>query len=191
MKKNDQGFGLVELLVALSIFSIGFLALLQLQLRSIRLSQDNLHQAIAHIHALDMAHRIRANQGEAMLGVASGYHLSQGSATPHRTCHGLNPEGLEDNVFCSGAQLASDDVFSWQALLVGDQGNTWLPPSGALLPHATGVVCVDSSPEDGTPEAPACDGLTVDNVPIYAIKIWWRNRTYDDAESRFVMGITP
>ena len=54
-------------------------------------------------------------------------------------------------------QLAADDLFDWQAQLT------------AALPQGTAAVCIDSTPDDGTAGAPACDGVG----GAYAVKEFW------------------
>jgi type IV pilus assembly protein PilV len=64
-------------------------------------------------------------------------------------------------VTCTPAQLAADDLFDWQAQL------------NAALPQGTGVVCIDSTPDDGNGGRAACDGVGT----AYAVKEFWAKPT--------------
>jgi len=54
----------------------------------------------------------------------------------------------------------------------------------AALPAGEGQVCRDSTPDDGTPAAPACDGLG----SLHAVKVWWDANRDGQAEQRLAMG---
>ena len=53
--------------------------------------------------------------------------------------------------------LASHDLFEWHKLV-----QTSLPAG------SVGMLCRDSTPNDGQPADPKCDG-----VGAYVVKIWW------------------
>src|SRR5690606_23409236 len=54
----------------------------------------------------------------------------------------------------------------------------------AALTAGEGQVCRDSTPDDGTPAAPACDGLG----SLHAVKVWWDANRDGQAEQRLAMG---
>jgi len=52
------------------------------------------------------------------------------------------------------------------------------------LPAGEGQICLDSTPDDGTPVSPACDGLG----SLHAVKVWWDADRDGQAEQRLAMG---
>ncbi len=142
--RRHRGFGMIEVLVTMVILSIGLLGLTGLQLTSLRAAQVAQYRTQVTWLAYDMADRMRAN----VAGVTAGAYD--------------NPDPVEFAVClsidgCTPAQMAQHDAFEWNEAIA------------AALPQGTGVVCLDSTPDDGTPAAPACDG----GGTTYAIKIWW------------------
>ena len=73
---------------------------------------------------------------------------------------------------CTPTQLAAADVGEWESEIA------------AQLPGATGVVCLDSTPDDGTASAPQCDGAG----NIIAVKLWWVDKV---GTPRFVVSVRP
>ena len=57
----QQGIGLIEILIAVLLVSIGFLAAAQMQVHSMRFSQSAYHQSQAYYLATSMIARIRSN----------------------------------------------------------------------------------------------------------------------------------
>jgi len=60
--KHQSGLSLLEILVAVTIFSIGFLALSGMHLIALRTNTTSLQQSIATTQVHAMAERLRANQ---------------------------------------------------------------------------------------------------------------------------------
>lgn len=71
--------------------------------------------------------------------------------------------------------MAANDVAEWKQALA------------AALPEGEGTLCHDSSPADGTPAAPACDGIG----ELSAIKIWWDADRDGTAETLFTLSFHP
>jgi type IV pilus assembly protein PilV len=72
---------------------------------------------------------------------------------------------------CDAAQMAARDFAQWRTGV-------------AVLPGGSGAICLDSSPDDGTAAAPACDGTGTQ----LAIKVFWSER---GVASRFVNVVRP
>ncbi len=173
----SEGFSLVEVLVALVIFSTGLLGLIQLHMNALMLQNDSQVRATASLLVADMADRIRANPAEALLGTSSAYNNPDRSIAETPACLGLSDQGAENDSSCDATAMALFDFYEWQNLIAGSTSSDWHPASAATLPSASGVVCIDSTPEDGTPATPACDGVvSVTDRPVYAIKLWWTER---------------
>ncbi len=176
-KIAHKGFTLLEVLVSLVIFSIGLLGLAGLQIFSLRLTGDSLLRTTAAILANDMIDRMRANPAASNLGVTSPYNNSAKSATGNPNCLGKNSSGSSTNTQCDATQMAAHDFYEWYANISGANATGWHPAISASLPSGGGVVCIDSTANDGTAAAPACDNnVAVAGKPIFAIKIWWVER---------------
>jgi type IV pilus assembly protein PilV len=151
MLKRQYGFTLTEVLVTLVIFGFGMLGVAGLQVSSLGSMDSAQFRSVATMKASELAERIRANPG-------AGY---PGATAADNKCHVAHYASRNvPPADCTPAQLAADDLQDWSEELA------------ARLPQGRGAVCVDSTPEDGTPAAPACDG--VGNV--MAIKVWWTER---------------
>ena len=157
-----SGFTLLEVLVAIIVISIGLLGLAGLQARGMQANHSSMLRTIATYQAYDMADRMRAN----IQGVNSGAYNSL-SGTPS------DPGCVSTG--CTPATMATSDLYSW---------NT---SNAVLLPSGQGVVCLDSTPDDGTQSSPACDGLGT----IYAIKIWWIDDHSGSPPTRLVVSFRP
>lgn len=138
---------MLEILISILVIAFGLLGLAGLQGFSIR----NNHQAYlrnqATLAAYDIADRIRVNRD----GLIKGYYDNKTAAADTSACqYSTAPSG------CSAAELAGYDLLVWGQIV-------------SQLPQGRGVVCLDSTPNDGTPAAPACDSTGIQ----YVAKIWW------------------
>lgn len=159
---RQKGTTLIEVLISLLILAIGLLGMAGLQAVSLRSTQSAYLRTQASLHSNDIVERVRAN----LQGVeAASYDGIEGSLTA--SCNSL--------VGCTAAQLAGNDIAEWKVALAAD------------LPSGLGVVCADSTPQDGTPGTPACDG----GGDLYAVKIWWDEDRDGVAEKRFSLSFQP
>lgn len=145
MKKN-KGFTLIEVLIALVVLSIGLLGVAGLQAKSQQFSRNAYLNTQATVIAHDILERVRANPA----GLKSGSYNNP-AATKQAGCFTL--------AGCNSDQMAENDMFEW----ADDVANK--------LPNGKSVICIDSTQDDGTADAPACDGVG----SIYAVKVWWDN----------------
>ncbi len=153
---------LIEILVSLLILAIGMLGMAGLQTVSLRNTQSAYQRTQAAILSNDIVERVRAN----LQGVESGsYDNAAGAVTA--SCNSISG--------CTPAQMAANDVAEWKQALA------------AALPEGEGTLCNDSTPADGTPAAPACDGVG----DLFAIKIWWDSDRDGTAENLFSMSFQP
>ncbi len=72
--KNQKGFGMIEVLVAFVIVSVGLLGLGTIQLFSIKNINNSQYRTLATLYAYDMAERMRSNK--AALGEYDGIDTS-------------------------------------------------------------------------------------------------------------------
>jgi type IV pilus assembly protein PilV len=156
---GEGGFTLLEVLIAIVIFSIGLLGIAGLQVSGMRFTQDSQLRAIAVAQAEAMADRMRANPRGFKDGL---YNMGAGMPTSYPVdCYAAQ---------CTREQLATFDLVTWN-LPAADPSRT--PESNAdVLPGGKGVVCLDSTPDDGEDGAWACDNTG----DLYAIKVRWTER---------------
>ena len=101
MNRNETGFTLLEVLVAIVVLSLGLLGLAGLQAATLRNNQIAYYRAIAIQQTYDMADRIRANQAGATTG---SYDALDGSIP-------ADPDCVANT--CSAAQMAVADHSQW------------------------------------------------------------------------------
>ena len=108
LTRDARGISLVEVLVALLIFSIGMLGAAMLFVESLRNSRSALLRTQAVNLVSDMADRIRANAAARAAYNSAGY----GGAPAEQGCA---PDGAPGSGrACDMAQLAQDDLARWQ-----------------------------------------------------------------------------
>jgi len=112
-RSTQRGVGLIEILVAVFLLSIGFLAAAQMQVQSMRFSQSAYYQSQAYFLASDMIDRMRSNVD----AVSDGdYDDMATTALPVDPQCAINA--------CSSGQLALQDLFDWSAKLHALNGET-------------------------------------------------------------------
>lgn len=155
---TQKGFTLLEVLVAVVVFAIGLLGIAGLQVAGMRFTHGSQLRAVATMQAENMADRMRAN----ITGVRNGdYNITGAMPTSYDTdC------GAEE---CSPAELAEYDLVLWNDGVAGKPNES----NAATLPGGDGVVCIDSTPDDGNDADWACDNEGI----VYAIKLMWQERT--------------
>lgn len=141
---RTSGFSLIEVLIAMVVFSVGLLGVAGLQISGLRANHNSALRTQTTYLAYDMADRMRANIQAVNDG--SFDSLSGDPGDP----------GCVDSD-CTPALMAQTDLHEWNLA------------NATMLPSGSGAVCLDSTPNDGTPVSIACDGLGT----AYAIKIWW------------------
>jgi type IV pilus assembly protein PilV len=149
---RTDGFSLLESLIALVVFSIGFLALTLLMHTSLKNTNSAFYRSVATEQAYDMADRIRANRGAAGDNVVN-YGGVEASADPGCIVAG-----------CTALQLAQYDGWHW------NQTNARVLPSGggSIVPTtATGKVTVTVSWDDNRTGncPPDCVSFVVEFIP--------------------------
>jgi type IV pilus assembly protein PilV len=157
-RKNQAGFTIIEILVAIVIGAIGLLSVARLQLVTMQNNSASQYRSVAIQIASDMFERMRGNA----MGVSAGLYdraVTSASAAAYNT---PSPSCTPGNV-CSETERAASDLAEAMA-----QARTALP-NGAI------VVCIDSGSTsapatyDGTTITPACDGIG----SAHAVKVFW------------------
>jgi type IV pilus assembly protein PilV len=156
---TQSGSGLIETLISIFVISIGFLGFAGLQLSGLTAANESLFRSKAVYLSYQMADRVRANLPGAQAG---SYDDFEGSVA--------SPGCITSN--CTAPQVAQNDFYEWSAEVA------------SLLPSGVGVICLDSTPDDGTPTDAACDGAG----SVLSIKLWWSEK---GTQHRFVMTLRP
>jgi type IV pilus assembly protein PilV len=169
MKLNlwQNGFSMIEIMSAVAVLSVGLVSVASLSLVNLRTVSHGHSQTQATIIAAELADTMRANM-----------------------------EAYENNMFAVNLQSGEKDCIGDEKCQYDEQaqydGNLWTQHATDALPGATAVMCMDSTPDDGTPSAPACDGLGMNTVKLF----WTDTRTagsLPDGESayRHVLSLVP
>jgi len=110
--KNQRGFSLVEVLIALIIMSVGMLGIAGLYVQSMQAGRTSLFRHHAVTLAGDVADRIRANPtaGIAYQGVGANFNCVAG--------------GID----CDEVEMASNDILLW-----AQQANESLPNGTVVI----------------------------------------------------------
>ena len=154
---------MIEVLVTVVILAVGLLGLAGMQGVSMRNNHSAYLRSQAVQLAYDMADRVRSNSEH-----RSDFDGLSGAAAPD----------CESTSKCTAENLARNDIYKWEQEIA------------AILPAGDSIICLDSTPDDGTAnDAALCDG----SGTSYAVKIWWNdNRAGDGAPpQRFVMSFRP
>lgn len=147
---RQTGVFLIEVLAAVVIFSVSLAGLAGLALTSLRNTADGHFNSQATILAEQLAETMRAN--------LSGYETSQFASTPAGIAKTCAPATQ-----CTAAEQAQYDAGEWQTLV------------GGVLPGGVALICMDSTPDDGQPDVPACDGLGMNTIKLF----WLDSRSAD------------
>ena len=160
LRRSNRGATLMEAMIAVLLLSMCMLAYAALQMRGLAANTSSMWRSKAALLAYEMADRMRAN----MAGVNAGNYNNLTVASPMTACGTV--------AACTPAQMSQLDFWIWNTAV------------GRELPNAIGVVCLDSTPDDGTVAAPACDGAGT----TFAVKLLWQERGED---SRLSVAVRP
>jgi type IV pilus assembly protein PilV len=172
---GQRGFTLIEALISVVIMSIGLLGVAALQTRSLGSTNVSSKRSQAILLAGDLADRMRANRLASDL-TAANHYASIGAAD--NSCRAVHYNHTHAAAACTAVQLAADDLADWAAQIA------------AILPTGSGVVCRDSTPNDGVVGAPACDAAG----NAFAIKIFWTEKSDNQTNAlplRFSLAVRP
>ena len=143
----QKGTTLIEILVAVALFAVSLAGMAALALNALRSTADGQFVSQATILADELADTMRGN--------LAGYETSQFINIPEETTLSCEPDDE-----CSPEEQTSYDIHKWLAH-VND-----------ALPSGAAVICMDSTPDDGQPAEPACDGNGLNTI-----KVFWLDST--------------
>lgn len=105
--KRNAGFTLLEVMVALVIFSIGLLGLASLQGQSVQFSHSAYLKSQATFYAYDVLDKMRANR---IVALAGNYNATISTTGTDTGCY-------DDTGNCSTSDMALHDIFDWKQLI--------------------------------------------------------------------------
>jgi len=120
-ERQQTGFSLVEVLIALVIMSVGMLGIAGLYVQSMQAGRTSTFRHHAVTLAGDVADRIRANP-------------TAGAAYNHAADAAGDNSCVEGGEICSAADMAANDIFLWQA-----QADDTLPSGDVAVVFNAGV----------------------------------------------------
>jgi len=171
-RSKIAGFTLLEVMIAVVVFSVGLIGLGLLLTSSIRANHVGFVHSQATFVAESIADRMRANVPGVWLDAYDGT-WDGAAAVPANNCGVGSP--------CTPAQVAARDVWAWGQMV------------SQLLPAGQGVVLC-------TPQAlrPLPSAIALQTVPTYSgactITLNWSEQSETDAgavDSTFVWVVTP
>ncbi len=179
--RAEAGFSMTEVLVAVVVVSLGLLGMGALQSTGLAMNNSSLMRMKATLKAYELADRMRANQ-RAFDPAITGYltTVPVTNCTPGAS-GSLASDCSSAGSSCTTQQIAQNDLCEWKTDL------------SVQLPFGVGTVCVDSTPDDGTPASPLCDGISPTSggvASIYTIKVWWNDDKSGNLK-RFVTTVRP
>ena len=132
--RQQRGFNLFEVLIALIVLSLGLMGLAALQNMGLRLGNESYQRTQATMLIYEMIDRMRANAA----GVQAGnYALALTNTAPS-----LTKDCALSGTACTAAQMATYDMNQWISTLTGtDNGtNVVQTPVRPALPGAKGSI---------------------------------------------------
>ncbi|MDB3935855.1 type IV pilus modification protein PilV [Granulosicoccus sp.] len=131
----QKGVGLLEVLIALVLISIGFLAVGRMQIEGMRYSQSAYNRSQAYFMANDIIDRMRAN----VPGVLGGHYDDKSTSSTY-----VKPDCTDST--CTPAELALQDLAEWRENLHPvTSGKAVLPSSGSVPAKGMVVANGDNS----------------------------------------------
>jgi len=151
LKKKQNGFSMVEVLVSLLVIGVGLLGLSGLQIASVKGTNNAHSRNVATNLAMELSERMRANQ----LGVDGGFYEND------VTCESNEPSQCKTTSFCTPEQIARIDVQEVMCgvLRVGKREGG----AANLLPNSSLVVDHNVN----------CD-LDIEDINETTISVGWR-----------------
>jgi type IV pilus assembly protein PilV len=142
--RHQQGFNMIEVMVAIAVFSLGLISIAGLSITNLQNASHGLYESQATIIARQWADGMRSNLQAYENGLFAS-NLDPGE----KSCFG-------------GAECNYDEAAHYDS-------DTWLQNAASALPGGVVIICMDSTPADGSPTDPACDGLGLNTIKLFWI----------------------
>lgn len=166
---HQDGFTLVEVLVAIVILSIGVLGAVGMQAAAMQSNKEVRYQAIAGALARELAEKMRGNHAVGVkISAAENPYLLNATFTSADTVSAPTPNCFTD-ACPTGLQIAAWDIYEWQLRLIN------------ALPSPRVRICMDKEPFTTTGEPKwAC----TDTGDVAILKLSW-NRANAQGTTEF------
>lgn len=138
---GQGGFSLLEVLVALLVFTLAILAVTTLQTNAKRSSFEAVQRSTANFLAHDIIERMRANPGKLADYLTSGLGGSSIGAEPSPNCSASASP-------CTPAQMAAHDLWEWEQAIDGAAEQSAGGSTGGLV-SPTGCITSDAAGASG------------------------------------------
>lgn len=151
IRPKQDGFTLLEVLVALVVLSIGLLGVSKIQALGLRASTDSNLRTEATFMANDMIERMRANRPSADSGYYAGivYNAIDCTNPPAKICSEGTAGTAND---CTTTEMADEDAHNWYCRVTAS-----LPNAAVAVSQAASVYSVqiswDGLDEEGNTQA--------------------------------------
>ena len=134
---RQRGVGLIEVLIAVLVFSLGMLSLAAMQIGAKRASYEATQRSIATGLARDILERMRGNPDQLDTYVVTNVGDPNGLLTaPDPNCAATD---------CTPAELATHDLVDWESLLAGATEKLGTENSGGLVSPRACIAHVDGT----------------------------------------------
>lgn len=141
---------MIETLIAVGVVSVGLVSIAGLALVNLQSTSHGHSQSQATIIAEELADTMRAN-----ITAYENNLFSVNLTSGEKMC-------------ITGVKCGFDEQAQYD-------GNQWVLHATESLPGATAIMCMDSTPADGSPNTPACDGLGLNTIKLF----WTDTRNVD------------
>jgi len=141
--RQQRGFNLLEVLIALVVLSLGLLGLAALQNMGLRLGNESYQRSQATLLIYEMIDRMRANA----VGVQTGAYALPLTNTAPAVTQDCTLGGIK----CSAAQMAAYDMNQWISTITGTNNGTNVvqtPPRPTLSGGEASIVLKAALPND-------------------------------------------
>ena len=132
---SQQGFSLIEALVAFLILSVGMLGIASLQMISLKAGHTATLRTIAVIKTEEMFERIRNNPLILNPDVGGSYNSSITDPGDNNNCNDYGSGQV-----CNRAEMARDDIYNWKENLGASLPNTGVTASIVVEDKVVGVM---------------------------------------------------
>ena len=157
--KNQRGVGLLEVLIAVVVLSVGFLAAAKMQVQGMQYSQAAYFLSQATFMVRDMTDRMRANRDGVLAGHYNNFTTNAGATGPG--CFNTATK-------CTPQDIAQHDVHAWSQYLYAPPNAVDFKP---VLPSTDAITARGQI---------AYDAIT----DVYTISVFWADKTDVGIEER-------
>lgn len=182
-----RGFSLIEVLVAIVIFSFGILGMVGMQAFALQSNRDSIAQAQAVILARELAEMMRGNKVDGVkTGTDNPYLGSFNSPLASANAnYCMNVSNASTGCTVGTAPVTSPATPGTTGNVGSAQLTEWLARVDEALPGARVVICLDGAPYNASGIAQwGCTAAGTDEIIV--IKIGWTRGSLDRSKENTV-----